>query len=336
MIKKIIFYLCFLVFTLIVSGCGKRERSPYYNSSEAYEIVKDKKPPETVKIIVSEVDGTVPPSDGRRVKVIRQISVLDYIKGVINGEMPKMFQKEYAKVQTVLSYTYFIFKYLYNKKMGLEYIPDSSELEQKYIYEKNSAYSQQIEEVFGTIITYNGKVFPPFYHSTCGGVTDNAYETFEDSRWKDINPLQGGVKCSFCSKSPHFLWYLYRSKEQMKKTFHVNCKDGLKILPEKKSTYGNIVKIGIYCGGALQRTLNIFSFRDRMSRFEFKSYSFDIEQDNNNFVFSGKGFGHRVGLCQYGANEMIRLGYSYIDVLKYYYPGITIVRIEKVWESLRF
>lgn len=273
-------------------------------------------------------------NENNTTKVILEISVKEYIKGVVIGEMPKIFHPSFAQVQAVLAYTYFIYKYLYYKNMGLEYIPVITHMEQRYVYKENPLIDENIKRVNGIIIMHKGKIFPAFYHSTCGGVTDNAYETFEDMRWRDVESLRGGIKCPFCNSSPHYLWNTGMGKKEMEKLFNIHCNGNLTISPVKKTTYGNIVKVGLFCDNLLQKTINAFEFRNRVGEFQLKSYNFKVEQNENNFAFSGSGFGHRVGLCQYGANEMIKLGYSYSDILKYYYPGITVVKIEEVWTKI--
>lgn len=401
MIKRIIFYSYFLMFTFIVTGCSTTSRTVHSKTTHDYKRQQIQKIPQTVKVTVLKSDniqidfdtkipliiqtslenkrllvkrvyisnGSVY-SDGKYkqgissiysedsvsfllnnkrykgkvhilisngvAQLLLEISVRDYIMGVVSGEMPKMFQKEYAKVQTVVAYTYFIYKYLYNKRIGLEYMPFISELEQKYVYKESSDINEQVDKVFGVILIYKDKLFPPFYHSTCGGITDSAYETFEDKRWQDVKPLNGGVECAFCGVSPYYQWNLYKSKDEINKLFRVTCKGNTKILPLKRASYGNIMKMAIYCGDSLQKIVNAFAFRNKVGMSQLKSYNFDVRERENSFIFSGKGFGHRVGLCQYGANEMIKAGYSYIDVLKYYYPEAKIVNIEEAWAYLKF
>ncbi|MFN7181185.1 MAG: SpoIID/LytB domain-containing protein [Planctomycetota bacterium] len=269
-------------------------------------------------------------------KVLLEMPLLEYIKGLINGEMPQTFEKDYILIQTILSYTYFLYKYLYNKKKGLEYTPLISELEQKFIYKKVDRMSGHIEKVYGYILTYNRTVFPPFYHSTCGGMTDSAYETFKDERWLNILPLKGGIKCNFCENSPHYRWKFKMDRVTVKKLFYPQCNNEISIVRKEITSWGNITKIELYCNDILQKIYNVFDFRTKTGRRRLKSYNFVVEKKGEDFVFSGRGFGHRVGLCQYGANEMLRLGYSYQEILNYYYPGSRLIKLEDVGDTLVF
>ncbi len=124
--------------------------------------------------------------------------------------------------------------------------------------------------------------------------------------------------------------------KSIKDIFSIKCKDNILLVPDEITKWGNIIKINIYCDNVFLKTLNIFDFRTRLGRMKFKSYKFEIHQKEQGFFFTGSGFGHRVGLCQYGANEMIKAGYSYKDVLNYYFPDVDILKLQDIWNNITF
>jgi stage II sporulation protein D len=268
--------------------------------------------------------------------ILLELPVFDYIKGIITAETPKTFHPDYVAVHSIIAYTYFIYKYLYYKNQNTEYTPDISELEQKYLYKENFPYEDILKKTFGYVIVYNKKIFPPFYHSTCGGITDNATETFEDKRWENIKPLSGGIKCNYCLVSPYRRWLVTEDIQKFKKTFSIDCPKKLSIVPLSKTSFGNIIKIGFYCDNMLIKSLNAFSFRTKIGMNKLRSYKFTILENNDRFIFEGDGFGHRVGLCQYGANEMLKRGFSYKDVLKHYFPDTEVVKLSDIWHYISY
>lgn len=178
-----------------------------------------------------------------------------------------------------------------------------------------------VEETEGKLITFNGNLIDAKYHLTCGGSTENS-ENVEGNR---VSYLRR-VLCDYCQDSPY--WY----KE---KNFTINELESLLEIkfPEqqvnitsdmnefidqiKRDEYNRVksIKIGdkVFSGKELSKILHLDSTR------------FSIFPTSVKFISRGKG--HGMGLCLYGANTMANEGYSYEDILKYYYTGI---KIEKV------
>jgi len=146
--------------------------------------------------------------------------------------------------------------------------------------------------------------------------------------WKHplIAPLQG-IECLFCKKSPHYQWKRnFRSKTIQEKINQQGHKLGLikeiEVLERNLSGRVKRLKLTSRDGGSL--ILSGKEFRSIVGPNELKSNNYNIVMKGYFFDVLGKGWGHGVGLCQWGALEMARRRYSYEDILKFYYPGVEI------------
>jgi stage II sporulation protein D len=184
--------------------------------------------------------------------------------------------------------------------------------------------NKTVDETKGLVLTYRGKVFPAFYHSTCGGHTEDA-----SLFWNiNIEPLRG-VPCSFCQDSPHFRWHSVLSQEEVKNAliksgYQIeNIKDILILSRDKSNRIANIKII------TEKKDIEISAkdFRNIIGPNIIRSTNFDVKIIDHDIVFRGLGWGHGVGLCQWGAYFMAKLGYSYKQILEYYYPGAQISSI---------
>ena len=178
----------------------------------------------------------------------------------------------------------------------------------------------------GEVLTYNGKLFPAYFHATCGGATEDAGEL-----WKiDMIPLKGGRACSFCSDSPHYYWKA-----------ELDLKTIIKKLGERYQSKEGLINISIIerTGTGRVRTLELKDavgksiiisakdFRSLLGSDLIRSTNFSIVIEQGHVIFSGKGWGHGVGLCQWGAYGMSNKGYNYKQILDFYYPGAEIVQL---------
>lgn len=171
------------------------------------------------------------------------------------------------------------------------------------------------------LIDSNGKPVECFFHSTCGGLLtkpDVFWENHTGSTFREGNDLINGR--SLCEKSPHYSWTAKTDYRKFSEVFRLQGLNGIDAINKN----GRVSKI-IFKTEKGQVTVDIPRFMSVCGRaygWNFiKSNYFSIKNENGNVLFLGKGLGHGVGLCQYGAAEMIRNGASYIDVLKFYFPG---------------
>ncbi|MBP8082909.1 MAG: SpoIID/LytB domain-containing protein [Spirochaetes bacterium] len=172
----------------------------------------------------------------------------------------------------------------------------------------------------------NEKPVECFFHSTCGGILtkpDVFWDNHTGNTYREGYDFINGK--NLCGKSPHYSWKAATDISKLSKVFK------LKSLNRIKAVYknGRVNKI-IFETETETQIVDIPKFMSVCGRtygWNFiKSNCFSIKTDNGSVLFLGKGLGHGVGLCQYGAAEMIRTGVNYKDVLNFYFPGATLTK----------
>lgn len=251
---------------------------------------------------------------------IINIDLENYVIGVVACEMPASFKDEALKAMAVAARTYALYKMKKNNKYDLTattkdqcYITiDEMKNKWKNNYEKY--YNKIKKDVYSTegeYLTYNGDVIIAFYFSISNGYTENVENVFSQK----LDYLVS-VDSSFDSK------YSYKESEK-----EIKLKDFLNKLGIKDT---KIEKISIerYNTGRV-KTIKVnnklFKGTNFRTKLGLRSTDFEIKYDTNKVYITTKGYGHGVGMSQYGANAMADLGYRYEDILKYYYTGVKIM-----------
>jgi stage II sporulation protein D len=173
-------------------------------------------------------------------------------------------------------------------------------------------------------MTWDGKLFPAYFHACCGGHTEDA-----DMLWKTNLPVLKGRPCPYCQDSPHFYW-----------SRKVSIWPVRKALLEKGYKCGKITAFDVAGYDASGRATEILikttaenlkipsnQFRIIVSPTLIKSTNFTVELKDEFLYFEGKGWGHGVGLCQWGACGMAQDGFTTEEILEFYYPHSQIIDI---------
>lgn len=256
--------------------------------------------------------------------VVNEVDLEDYVCGVLYHEVSHRWPIEAIKTQAIASRTYALYEKLISKNKYFDLYSD--------IY--SQVYGGKTSETFrttraviltqGLILSYNGKVFPTYYHATCAGQTTDA-----GTIWDIDIPTLYGVKCDFCKSSPHYEWEREFKisdieKGLKNKGYEIELK-GFEIL---KRDGGNRVEQILLKGKNKDVELKGNKFRLAVGPNEIKSTNFEVELKGRFVTFRGKGWGHGVGMCQWGAYGMAREGWRAEEILGYYYPGAEIIRVE--------
>lgn len=268
----------------------------------------------------------------------------EYIKGVVSAEMPVSFNIEALKAQAIAARTFAYANMIKNGGSGCEKHKGadvcSSVHCQAYMtkeerfknWDASSALknwekiSQAVDETKGMVLIYNNQLARHIkYHSTSGGKTENSINVFGYQE-----PYLVSVESPFEEKTPN-----YTSKVVIKKEDFV--KRIKELNPSTKVSTTNLarqVKILEWTDGDRVKTIKIgdktFTGIDIRWAMGLKSASFTINIDSKNVTFNVKGYGHGVGMSQWGANEMGKLGKKYDEILKHYYKGIEIKKINQI------
>lgn len=255
--------------------------------------------------------------DNSHLLVINQIGLEDYVKGILYHEASHYWPMEALKAQAIVCRTYAICQIQENKLKDFDVTSDI--YSQVYGGKTSERYrtNEAVNQTKGIILTYMDRVFFTYYHATCAGYTEDASRIWNI----DIPPLKG-VVCIFCKESPHFSWHYVMPLRVIKDKlvnagYKINNIKNIKILGKDKS--GRITELEII---AENKNVKISSkeFRNIIGLNIIRSTNFEINILDNDAVFVGFGWGHGVGLCQWGAYFMAKQGKNYKEILKYYYP----------------
>lgn len=245
-----------------------------------------------------------------------------YIVGVISGEMPINFEEEALKAQAVASRSYAMYhiqgkEYDVTNTTSNQVYLTEDELKEKWKdkYDENIKKAKDIvEKTKGEYLTYNGEIVNAMFFSTSVGKTENSEEVFTSKV-----PYLRSVSSQWDESSPVYTDVVQLSLNDFYEKLNLPYNENLSVEILEKTSTGRIKKLKIN-----NQELN---GREVASNLKIRSNYFEISKKENIITINTKGFGHGVGLSQYGANGMAKEGYKYTEILKHYYEGTEIKKL---------
>lgn len=254
------------------------------------------------------------------------VPIEEYIVGVVSGEVPISFEMDALKAQAVAARSYVLKQLEYNQNNDYDVVDtvmnqvylDSEQLKNRwgddYINNLNKA-KMAVLETKGEYLECNGSVVEALFFSTSTGYTENSGEIFPTQQ-----PYLKSVASTWDAEvSPVYNDYFYF------KLWDFYNKLGL---PYSDTVYVELIST-TSTGRVKQVKINgkLFSGDDVQYLLGLRSTFFSIIQNGEDITINTKGFGHGVGMSQYGAQGMALNGYKYDEILKYYYQGVEIKKI---------
>ena len=276
-------------------------------------------------------------------KQTMELYLEDYLLNVVASEMPAAFEIEALKAQAVAARTYAIWRYMNHSKQGghpehpsavlctshthcQEWLSTEELLKrhgQKWFDQYWSKIEEAVNSTTGVVMTYNMNPIEPLYHSTSGGATENSEDVFATAK-----PYLRSVSSPYEQGSPvlvdnkaitvkEFINRLKREKSSIKISER-NLASQIKII--QRTQGGSIKEIQIgdqtFTGSQIRRM------------FDLRSADFNIDINGSSAEFTTRGYGHGVGMSQWGANGMAKQGSDFEEILSHYYQGITLSKIK--------
>ena len=257
--------------------------------------------------------------------VINELPLEEYLTGLINCEISSQWPMEAVKAQAVIARSYAM--YQREARKNAPYHLESSVLDQ--VYEgcdiEDSRAARGVQETAGEVLTYDGNIIQAFYHSNCGGHTEAA-----ENVWGASLPYLQGVDCKYCQLAPSVKWEqslpLKRIESQLRSNGYQVA--GIReIRPGRSNASGRLTDV-VFVTATGRQSMPATKFRMAIGSTVIKSTNFEVRMAGDNAVFNGIGYGHGVGLCQWGSKQRASDGFEYREILGYYYPG---TRLEKVY-----
>ncbi|MFA4981815.1 MAG: SpoIID/LytB domain-containing protein [Candidatus Omnitrophota bacterium] len=266
--------------------------------------------------------------DNDKLMVINHVGLDEYLYGVLYHEVSHRWPMEALKAQAIAARTFALYQARQNKLQPFDLRSDIySQVYGGRTSEKWST-TMAVNATKGKVLAYKSNLIPAYFHATCAGYTEDA-----SNLWKiDMPPLKG-VRCDFCKHSPHYKWgkeiRLSALQDKLKeKGYKIGKVASVSALSKNKS--GRVDKLEIRDDAGISVVLTGKDFRQMMGPNMVRSTKFDAGVKGNDLVLKGLGWGHGVGMCQWGAFGMAKKKKKADEILKYYYPGAEITTIDKL------
>ena len=257
--------------------------------------------------------------------VINILSMEDYLKGVVPKESSASWHIECLKAQAVISRTYSYANLNKHDKEGFDMCSQTHCQVYGGAGAEVLSSNKAVIATKGEVIVYDGKTAQTVYHANCGGHTEDPKYVWN---WTvDTPPYLKGVKCGYCGDTPHSNWESSVDEHFIMKrlsSYRVGNIKSIKVVGTTPAGSAIDVEV-LHSNGNL--TFNAYKFRLAVDAWQVRSTTFEsIEKKGARFIFKGRGWGHKVGLCQWGAKGMADAGKKYKKILSYYYPGTEITK----------
>lgn len=267
--------------------------------------------------------------DGSSLLLINIVDLEDYLLSVLPSEMPSVFQIEAQKAQAISARTFAWATHGKHKKDGYD-LCDSTDCQMyEGVSHERTASTEAVKATAGMVMTYNGKLISAMYCSDCGGRTKDGNSPYLCS----VTDKPEGSSEEACEHDGHSWtksWTVDEFEKMLQKS-HPRIKDIKNICVTDQDGSGRAESVKIDCGNG-STAVDGTDFRSLFGNSVIKSTFFTAKIENGNVLFEGKGFGHGIGLCQFGANGLASspYNYTYDRILKHYYRGIEIVQLGAV------
>ncbi len=250
---------------------------------------------------------------------VSAFNVLDserYLRGVVGAELYRSWPLEALMAQAVAARTFMLYAVAakgYVTRVDMAY---------RGVAKENGSADLACELTRGIILTYADRVLPAYFQSTCGGHTASVDKVFAE----EVVPPLAGVSCDWCRASKWYDWRADFSADQVAQALQSKGADTIRTVQtlETEGTEPDGYARFVLVNGEVR--ISGAAFRLALGGNVIRSPNFRVEPRAGGFRFEGLGFGHGVGLCQWGARGGAKAGATWQDILLHYYPGATICR----------
>lgn len=278
---------------------------------ETTDVKEDSTPKEEV------IDNNVYVNVRRNGSVVR-LELEEYVVGVVGAEMPASFNIESLKAQAVIARTYALKAnsrgtVLSDNESSQSY-KSNEELKSLWGGSYNTYYNKvkgAVDSTKGMYLTYNGNYIEAVYHSTSNGRTEDSSNV-----WGNSFPYLVSVDSPYDNGNPSYLKSVSFSYSDISKMLGVIITSDTNFIVNGKTSGNRVTSISVG-----EVTLTGIDFRNKLG---LRSADFDVVKNDEGVVITTRGYGHGVGMSQYGANGMAKAGSSYRDILFHYYPGVSL------------
>jgi SpoIID/LytB domain len=243
--------------------------------------------------------------------VVNKLDIEDYVKGVINKEAIPSWPIEAKKTQAVLARTFAVYQKMFNPRSTYFDLAPTV-LDQVYdgLGKEDVTSVEAVNATKGEVITIGSDPAKIYFHSTCGGTISSSAEV-----WKKDEPHLQELKCPYCANSSLYRWTRKLKVSDIAKKLKVKSVKSIKTV-RGRTRVDSVVIDG--------KKMPVNKFRELVGFSVIWSNDFTVTKKGADFIFSGKGAGHGVGVCQWGMAGMANQGKNHYEILKFYLKGIEV------------
>ena len=291
---------------------GSRSASGYRLTSDAPIRMNGREYPATLEVV----------RNGEGLAIVNELRLEDYVVGVLRAETSERWPAETLRAQAIVARTYAA--YLRASSGTKPYHIVATTAHQVYAghVPASSPIWDAVRDTAGQVLLWDGELFPAFYHSTSGGYTEDPRSVFVARNMPALKP----VRDEFSGAAPHFYWSLDLKLTDLSSILRRNGSDvgtvtAIEVTERTQSL--RVASLAVH-GTRGSARLRGNDFRRMVGYETIKSTLFAVALDGSVARFSGRGYGHGVGMSQWGAKGMAEQGYTAEKILEYYYPGTTL------------
>jgi stage II sporulation protein D len=265
--------------------------------------------------------------NGEGLAVVSELPLEDYVVGVLRAEVGDKWPQEALRAQAIVARTYAAYHRVLGA--GKPYHIVASTAHQQYAgrVTTSSPLWGAVRETAGQVLLWEGELFPAFYHTESGGYTEDPRTVFAAPTMPALKP----VRCEFSAGSPHYYWSLDLRLADLTEALrrndvNVGAVSAIDVTERTPSLRAAVVTVHGTRGSVRLRGND---FRRMIGYDTLKSTLFAVAVDGTWARFSGRGYGHGVGMCQWGAKGMAELGRTARQILEFYYPGAVLSTLDR-------
>ena len=260
--------------------------------------------------------------DKNQFLLINRVDMEKYVAGVVEAESGTVATDEFYKVQSILCRTYALYSFAKHGAEGFNLCDQVHCQAFKGRVKDHRIALASMSTKDQVAVDNDMKLISTTFCSNCGGQTVNS-----EDLWGKPSSCLKSVKDSFCIHMPHARWERKISIEDWKNYLELKHK-----YPVHDSVSFSYALNCSQAGRLVYFTDNNLKIplKSIRSDFQLKSTFFSVEQRRDSIVFKGRGYGHGVGLCQEGAMNMAKMGYTYKEILSFYYRNINLVNLDSM------
>ncbi len=277
---------------------------------------------------------------GERFLVVNVLPLEEYLASVVDSEMPLTFGDAARRAQAVVARTYALYQMnwasdhtyfdVYNdsrsqKYLGYQYTSSSG----RRLAGETDSSRAAVADTAGIVCMDQKGLMCTYYSAVCGGSTTLGSEFFSDA-----SPLLQPVACRWCQPSPLFRWSETVTQEKLSEDLQRIFRDkgvfvrrDAKLLPIQPTAAGRVPRFEI-TDGVTRVAISGSELRTSLASVKLPSPYVSVRYLGTDATFDGKGHGHGVGLCQWGARGLGLSGRNFRQILQFYYPGVQLVVLE--------